>query len=63
MGMKSKNERFAGAEMTFTIETILKDGQALQSGTSHYLRDNFTKAFNVKVLGSDNKMYNPFGTS
>lgn len=62
-GEKSVIERFAGANNTYTIETILKDGQALQSGTSHYLGDSFAKAFNVKVQGPDNKMYNPFQTS
>ncbi len=62
-GEKTINERFAGAKNTYTIETILKDGQALQSGTSHYLGDKFTKAFNVRVQGKDNKKYNPFQTS
>lgn len=62
-GEKTVTERFAGAENTFTIESILKDGQSLQSGTSHYLGDNFGKAFDVKVQGSDNKMYIPFQTS
>ncbi len=62
-GEKSKIERFAGADNTYTIETILKDGQALQSGTSHYLGDSFAKAFDVKVQGSDNTMYHPYQTS
>ncbi|NQX83427.1 MAG: proline--tRNA ligase [Mycoplasmataceae bacterium] len=62
-GEKTIMERFAGANNTYTIETILKDGQALQTGTSHYLGDSFTKAFNVKVQGSDNIIYNPFQTS
>ncbi len=62
-GEKTVTERFAGAENTFTIESILKDGQSLQSGTSHYLGDNFGKAFDVKVQGSDNKMFVPFQTS
>ncbi len=62
-GEKTKIERFAGANNTYTIETILKDGQALQSGTSHYLGDSFAKAFDVKVQGSDNVMYHPYQTS
>lgn len=62
-GEKSVIERFAGADNTYTIETILKDGQALQSGTSHYLGDSFAKAFDVRVQGSDNTMYNPYQTS
>jgi len=62
-GEKTVSERFAGAERTYTIETILKDGQALQSGTSHYLGQKFAEAFDVKVLGPDNKMYNPYQTS
>ncbi len=62
-GEKTIGERFAGADHTFTVETILKDGQALQSGTSHNLGNNFAKAFDVKVLGVDNKMYYPFQTS
>ncbi len=62
-GEKTINERFAGADNTYTIESILKDGQALQSGTSHYLSDRFAKAFNVKVQGADNTFFNPFQTS
>jgi prolyl-tRNA synthetase len=62
-GEKTVSERFAGAENTYTIETILRDGQALQSGTSHYLGQSFTKAFDVEVQGVDNKLYNPYTTS
>lgn len=62
-GEKTVSERFAGAKNTLTIESILKDGQSLQSGTSHYLGDNFGKAFDIKVQGPDNKMYIPFQTS
>ncbi len=62
-GEKTESERFAGANRTFTIESILKDGQALQSGTSHFLGDSFAKAFNVKVQGKDNQMFHPFQTS
>jgi prolyl-tRNA synthetase len=62
-GEKTVSERFAGASNSFTIETILKDGQALQSGTSHYLADKFSKAFDVKIQDENNKIYNPFQTS
>ena len=63
IGEKTVNERFAGAENTYTIETILRDGQALQAGTSHYLGQSFTKAFDVEVQGPDNTKYNPYTTS
>ncbi len=62
-GEKTSSERFAGANNTYTIETILKDGQALQSGTSHFLGDSFAKAFDVKVQGADNTQYYPSQTS
>ena len=51
-GAKSENERFAGADDTFTIEAMMQDGKALQAGTSHYLGQNFAKAFNVKFLNT-----------
>ncbi len=53
-GIKSANERFAGAEETYTIEALMQDGKALQSGTSHFLGQNFAKAFDVKFLNQDN---------
>ncbi len=62
-GVKSSSEKFAGADKSYTIEAILKDGQALQSGTSHLLGQNFTKAFNVRVQGKDNQFFNPYQTS
>ncbi len=62
-GEKTIKERFAGADITYSIETILKDGQALQIGTSHYLSNKFCKAFDVRVLGPDNKMFFPYQTS
>ena len=49
-GIKSANERFAGAEETFCIEGMMQDGKALQAGTSHFLAQNFDKAFDVKYL-------------
>lgn len=55
MGRKTANERFAGAEETFTIEALMQDGKALQSGTSHFLGQNFAKAFDVQFAGRDGK--------
>ncbi len=54
-GHKTANERFAGAEDTLTIEALMQDGKALQAGTSHFLGQNFAKAFDVKFLNSQNK--------
>lgn len=54
-GFKTANERFAGAEETYTIEAMMQDGKALQAGTSHFLGQNFAKAFNVKYLTDQNK--------
>lgn len=53
-GIKTPNERFAGAEETYTIEAMMQDGKALQAGTSHFLGQNFAKAFNVKYLTDKN---------
>jgi prolyl-tRNA synthetase len=53
-GEKTPNERFAGADDTYTIEALMQDGKALQSGTSHFLGQNFAKAFNVKFLTNQN---------
>ena len=54
-GVKSANERFAGALNTYTIEALMQDGKALQSGTSHNLGQNFAKAFDVTFVNKDNK--------
>ncbi|MBL7819146.1 MAG: proline--tRNA ligase [Saprospiraceae bacterium] len=54
-GYKTANERFAGADETYTIEAMMQDGKALQAGTSHFLGQNFAKAFNVKYLTDQNK--------
>ena len=54
-GVKSPNERFAGAVNTYTIEAMMQDGKALQSGTSHNLGQNFAKAFDVTFVNKDNK--------
>ncbi|MDE6477433.1 MAG: hypothetical protein K2L48_04630 [Mycoplasmoidaceae bacterium] len=55
MGEKTEGERFAGAEHTYTIETVMKDGQALQAGTSHYLGQNFSKTYDIKFTNKENK--------
>ncbi|MDE6609498.1 MAG: proline--tRNA ligase, partial [Muribaculaceae bacterium] len=55
IGVKSANERFAGAVNTYTIEAMMQDGKALQSGTSHNLGQNFAKAFDVTYVNKDNK--------
>lgn len=54
-GVKTPNERFAGADDTYTIEALMQDGKALQSGTSHFLGQNFAKAFDVTFLNKENK--------
>lgn len=55
-GKKTEKERFAGAQATYTVESIMKDGKALQSGTSHDFGDNFAKAFDIKYLDKNNKL-------
>ncbi len=55
-GVKTPNERFAGAEDTYCIEALMQDGKALQAGTSHFLGQNFAKAFDVKFTDKENKM-------
>ena len=62
-GVKSETERFAGALDTYTIEAMMQDGKALQSGTSHYFGDKFSKAYDVTFTGRDNKLQYPFQTS
>lgn len=62
-GVKTENERFAGADDTYTIEALMQDGKALQSGTSHFLGQNFAKAFEVKYLNTDNKEEYVWATS
>ncbi|HPQ98768.1 MAG: proline--tRNA ligase [Lewinellaceae bacterium] len=54
-GRKTANERFAGAEETYTIEALMQDGKALQAGTSHFLGQNFAKAFDVRFLNESNQ--------
>ena len=62
-GRKTDKEKFAGAEATYTIEAMMKDGKALQSGTSHYFGDKFSKAYDVTFAGRDNKLQHPYQTS
>ena len=62
-GVKSANERFAGAIETYTIEAMMQDGKALQSGTSHFLGQNFAKAFDVKFVNKDNELEYVWATS
>lgn len=62
-GVKSATERFAGALDTYTIEAMMQDGKALQSGTSHFLGQNFGKAFNVQFVDKENKLDYAWATS
>jgi len=62
-GVKSANERFAGAEETYCIEAMMQDGKALQAGTSHFLGQNFAKAFDVKFSNRDNQLEYVWATS
>ena len=62
-GVKTANERFAGALETYTIEAMMQDGKALQSGTSHFVGQNFAKAFDVKFINNENKLDYVWATS
>jgi prolyl-tRNA synthetase len=62
-GVKTASERFAGAEDTYCIEALMQDGKALQAGTSHFLGQNFAKAFNVQFLSKENKKEYVWATS
>ena len=62
-GIKTANERFAGAEETYCIEALMQDGKALQAGTSHFLGQNFAKAFDVKFSDKENKLEYVWATS
>ena len=62
-GVKTMSERFAGAEDTYCIEALMQDGKALQAGTSHFLGQNFAKAFDVKFLNKENKLEYVWATS
>ena len=62
-GVKTESERFAGADDTYCIEALMQDGKALQAGTSHFLGQNFAKAFDVKYVTKDNKQELVWATS
>ena len=62
-GVKTETERFAGAEETYCIEALMQDGKALQAGTSHFLGQNFAKAFDVKFATAEGKQEYVWGTS
>ncbi|MFK7899507.1 MAG: proline--tRNA ligase, partial [Cyclobacteriaceae bacterium] len=62
-GLKTENERFAGANETYCIEALMQDGKALQAGTSHFLGQNFAKAFDVKYTSQEGKLEYVWGSS
>jgi prolyl-tRNA synthetase len=62
-GEKTNEEKFPGAKNTYTIEVMMQDGKALQAGTSHYLGQTFSKAFDIKYVGKDNKEHLTFTSS
>ncbi len=62
-GVKTESEKFAGAVDTYTIEALMQDGKALQAGTSHFLGQNFAKAFDVKFLNKEQKLDYVWATS
>ncbi len=62
-GVKTESERFAGADETYCIEALMQDGKALQAGTSHFLGQNFAKAFDVKFANHEGKQEHVWGTS
>ncbi len=62
-GLKTETERFAGADETYCIEALMQDGKALQAGTSHFLGQNFAKAFDVKFANAEGKQEHVWGTS
>ncbi len=62
-GKKSEKEKFAGAAATYSIEAMMLDGKSLQSGTSHYLGNNFSNAFEIKFLDKDGVLKHPYQTS
>ena len=62
-GLKSPNERFAGAVETYCIEGLMQDGKALQCGTSHFLGQNFSRSFDVQFVNKENQLEYPWATS
>jgi prolyl-tRNA synthetase len=63
LGAKPEHDKFAGAITTYAIEPMMQDGKALQAGTSHYLGQNFAKAFDVKFTNKDNEQEYVYATS
>ena len=63
IGKKSEKEKFAGAVATYSMEAMMQDGKSLQAGTSHYLGQNFSNAFDINFLDSDGVRKKPYGTS
>ncbi|MFD2670064.1 proline--tRNA ligase [Marinicrinis sediminis] len=63
VGQKTPSEKFAGAKDTYSIEAMMKDGRAVQAGTSHYMGTNFAEAFDIKYLDRDNQLQHAFTTS
>ncbi|ATZ16197.1 prolyl-tRNA synthetase [Entomoplasma freundtii] len=63
VGQKTEHEKFAGAQTTYTLETLMPDGQALQVGTSHYFGDNFAKAYNIRFQNQNSAWEYAYGTS
>lgn len=63
VGKKTEKEKFAGAEYTYTVESLMYNGVALQSGTSHYFGQKFSKAYDIKYLNRENKFDHPYQTS
>ena len=63
LGQKTESEKFAGAETTYTVECMMKDGKALQSATSHYFGDSFAEAFGIKFKNKNNEEETPYQTS
>ncbi|SYV96406.1 Proline--tRNA ligase, partial [Mycoplasma putrefaciens] len=62
-GKKTVKEKFAGAKDTYTIESLMFDGQALQCGTSHFFADNFSKAYDIKFQNKDGQLEYAYSTS
>lgn len=62
-GKKTEKEKFAGADITYTVEAMMYDGVALQNGTTHYLADNFSKVFDIEFLDRENNLKHPHQTS
>ncbi len=62
-GQKTESDKFAGAEATYCIESMMHDGKSLQAGTTHFFGDGFCRAYDIQYTGRDNKLHYPFQTS